>query len=153
MGVALTPWFSLENTMKPFPYKAILINKTTTQNASATGQTFKVEISRNGGVPPHQVEFRSYLDFAVLDQNGAQAPFGVRFKLETSVNGTDWMTVATVHELAAVGSFRGMRDIEQDMMGMVRVVVTPFSGNASLPTWRGSLHLIADGPFKASLDR
>ncbi len=137
--------------MKPYLYRNQILNKPTAQTAIVTGAAYKLEIPQGGRVSPHELELHACVELELLDLNDAKAPCGVRLRLETSLDGVDWVHVAVLHSLDEVGSYKGIRVTDEEVLAFVRVVAVPFSDDENLPTWRGNVSLIGDGPFAAKL--
>ena len=135
--------------MKAYPYHNKILDKATTQAAGVTGPTFRYDPSQSGGrVPPHEIEIQTYIGADLVSQNGAAGDWGVRFRLDTSLDGEVWLPVQIIANLTEEGTHQEIVMNDNELLPLLRVVVVPYSSNANLPTWTGTVHLISDGPLK-----
>jgi hypothetical protein len=107
-------------------------------------------VEQGSRVPENLLELQLYLEAELVSENGA-ANYGVRFRLDTSLDGKDWVEAGIIKSITEVGSFAGIEIETVEILSYVRIVVIPFSANANLPIWKANVSLIGDGPFKATL--
>jgi hypothetical protein len=126
-----------------YPHVFILLTLATAVNTGQTGSVKKLR------TPPGD------------DQNNAEQAFVAVFELtaaggssptldavvETSWDGNDWHTVASMTQLSGAGSKRQIVDIEH-LGPQVRVKVTP--GGSTAPNVTGSVSLASTGRFGVS---
>lgn len=124
--------------MKLFPFYALLFEQATPVATEKVGKHLRIEVDPG-------TDLGLYVSGEVTAANGAAAPFGVRFELETSLNGTHWFKVATVGEKTDVGAFDVVdRDIEAEgVLRLVRVKAVPFSNNGSKPLYKAAVSVVA----------